>query len=242
MPIDRRTTLEILGRLAETPMGEQLILGGSSGLYAVSEKIPALTEDVDLVIDAEWVAAHERELLEEMEAAGFRHQSGTPTLIDEYGNSIDLVGYSRADRVDRIGGGENLRVMVFSDLSTLLRVPDSVTAAPAGGRALSAAALTVAKLMTIRMEKGSKDKLQALLLIDEMRNEKSYLTELQRLLGHFEPDRVMDAIADAQASSLAISSDVEMADPEAAGYSEMSASVARGLAVLEKLTKPGETP
>ena len=42
-----------------------------------------------------------------------------------------------------------------------------------GSSALSAAALTVAKLMTIRVEKGSKDKLQALLLIDEMSDEEA---------------------------------------------------------------------
>ena len=66
MPIDRRTTLTILRRLARTSLGEHLILGGSSGLHAVSEEIPALTEDVDLLIDAEWVEAHEDQLLSEM--------------------------------------------------------------------------------------------------------------------------------------------------------------------------------
>jgi len=242
MTIDRRTTLTVLRRLARTSLGKHLILGGSSGLHAVSEKVPALTEDVDLLIDADWVASHENQLLSEMEQAGFHHHSGTCTLTDKEGRSVDLVGYSRMDRADRIGGGEELRVMVFGDLSTLLATPTSVTDVPAGGRALSAAALTVAKLMTIRLEKGSKDKLQALSLIDEMSGDPGYLTELRSFLDRFEPDRVEDAVADAQAALLAISSDVEMADAEARGYQEMHTAIGRGLAVLEKLIGAGESP
>jgi hypothetical protein len=240
MPIDRRTTLTILRRLARTSLGEYLILGGSSGLHAVSEKIPALTEDVDLLIDAEWVAAHEDHLLSEMARAGFQHHAGTCTLTDEEGQSVDLVGYSRQDQADRIGGGERVPVMVFGDLSTLLRTPASVADVSAGGQALSAAALTVAKLMTIRVEKGSKDKLQALLLIDEMRHDEGYLAELRGFLDEFEPDRIEDAVADAQAAMLAISSDAEIADAEARGYQEMRTAISRGLAILENLTGNGE--
>ena len=120
MPVQRETTLEILRRLAQTRLGEHLILGESSGLHAVSEKIPALTEDVDLLIDADWVTAHEAELLAEMDEAGFTHHEGTCTLSLDDGSSIDLVGYSKVDRVDRIGGGEQIPVMVFGDLSTVM--------------------------------------------------------------------------------------------------------------------------
>ena len=130
--------------------------------------------------------------------------------------------------------------MVFSDLSTLLGMPDSVTEVPAGGRALSAAALTVAKLMTIRLEKGSKDKLQALLLIDERSDEEDFLAELRCFLDGFEPDRIEDAVADAQMALLSISSDPEIADAEARGYQEMRTAIGRGLAILEDIAAAGE--
>jgi hypothetical protein len=240
MTIDRRTTFAILRKLAETSLGEHLILGGSSGLYAVSESIPALTEDVDLLVDAEWIARHEDEILSEMEKAGFQHHPGTSTLTDEEGQSLDLVGYSQEDRTDRIGGGVRLQVMIFGDLSTLLRSSEAVIEAPEGGLALSAAALTVAKLMTIRLEKGSKDKLQALLVIDEMSDDAEYSEALKRFLSDFEPDRVTDAVADAQMAMLAITTDAELARPEARDYREMRDAVERGLAVLEDLTGNGD--
>jgi hypothetical protein len=240
MPIDRRTTLDMLRRLARTRLGGHLILGGSSGLHAVSESIPALTEDIDLLIDAEWLAAHENELLSEMGKAGLRHHPGSPTLTGAQGQSVDLVGYSLDDQTDRIGGGESVRIMVFSDLSTLLREPEAVTAVAEGGRALSAAALTVAKLMTIRLEKGSKDKLQALLLLDERSGDRGYRTALRRMLGAFETDRVADALADAQAALLSLSSDAELAETETVGYREWRAAVGRGLAVLEGLVSGEE--
>ena len=49
-----------------------------------------------------------------------------------------------------------------------------------------------------------------------------------------------DAVADAQAALLAISSDAEIADAEARGYQEMRTAISRGLAVLENLTGNGE--
>jgi len=237
MAIDRQTTLEILSRLSRTPLGEHLILGGSSGLYAVSEKIPALTEDVDFLVDTDWVAAHEDGILVEMEKAGFRHQAGTCTLLAENGQSLDLVGYSKEDQDDRIGGGEKLRVMVFADLSTLFSSTDAVTEVATGGLALSAAALTVAKLMTVRQEKGSKDKLQALALIEEKSDDEVFLTALRKLLDEFEPDRVQDALADAMMAVMTISVDVERADPQARGYAEMKEVVERGLGTLQLLVE-----
>lgn len=237
MAIDRKATLEILRRLSRTPLGEHLILGGSSGLYAVSEKIPALTEDVDFLVDADWVAAHEEGILAEMKKAGFRHYAGTCTLVAESGESLDLVGYSRDDADDRIGGGEKLRVMVFADLSTLLSSGNSVTEVATGGLALSAAALTVAKLMTVRQEKGSKDKLQALALIDERSDDGDFLAAVRRFLDEFEPDRVEDALADAKMAVMTISVDVERADPQARGYAEMQDVVERGLETLQRMVE-----
>lgn len=236
-PTDRQTTLDILRRLAETDLGERLILAGSSGVHAVSTEIPAMTEDVDVLIDADWAAAHEDEVIREMEKAGFQHHLGSPTLTTASGHSVDLVGFSQRDRVDRIGGGERVRIMVFADLSTLLQSAREVVIdeVPTGGRSLSTAALTVAKLMTIRLEKGSKDKIQALLLIEENGDDEELLADLRKLLGRFEPDRIDDAVADAKVAVLSLSADVERANAQTAGYAELLPAAQRGLEILERL-------
>jgi hypothetical protein len=67
---DRIGVLGLLRRIHESPLGEHLILAGSSGMYGVSETIPALTEDVDVVVDADWVGAQQATVIEEMRRLG----------------------------------------------------------------------------------------------------------------------------------------------------------------------------
>jgi len=217
-----------------------LILAGSSGLYGVSETIPALTEDVDVLIDADWEAGQEQRLLDEMGRLGFEHQPGTSTFLRQDGLSLDLVGYSRRDTMDRIGGGETVPIMVYGDLSRVLSATGSIIELPTRGLALSRAALAAIKLLTIRLEKGSKDKLQALLLIEENGADEAFLKELHRLLSLFEPDRIEDALADAQAACLAVSGDAMRADAQSSGYIEMAYAIGRGLSILESLMSHGQ--
>jgi hypothetical protein len=221
---ERFDVLDLLRRVRTSPLGDQLILAGSSGLYGVSENIPALTEDIDVLIDADWVA-------------GLEPYPGTSTFLMPDGLSLDLVGYSRLDSIDRIGGGKTVQVMVFGDLSLVLTAAGTTFELPTQGRALTHAALTVIKLMTIRLEKGSKDKLQALLLLDENAETPGFLEDLRRLLALFERDRVEDALGDAQVACLAISTDVMRAGAEG-GYAEMGQAVHRGLALLKRLVHP----
>jgi hypothetical protein len=218
-----------------------LILAGSSGLYGLSETLPALTEDVDVVIDADWAGAEEPRLLAEMAGLGFEHQPGTSTFLLPEGLSLDLVGYSRRDTVDRIGGGGTVRIMVFSDLSRILAAPGSIIELPTQGRSLSSAALAATKLLTVRLEKGSKDKLQALLLIEENAGNPEFLGHLRRLLELFDPEQVEDALADAQVACLAVSGDATHADVQSRGYVEMSQAVDRGFSVLKQLLRREET-
>jgi hypothetical protein len=152
-----------------------------------------------------------------------------------------LVGYSRRDTVDRIGGGRTVPVMVFSDLSKILSAPGSIIELPTQGRALSPSALAATKLLTVRLEKGSKDKLQALLLIEENAGDDKFQQTLRRLLSLFDTDRIDDALADAQAACLAVSGDVTRADIQSGGYVEMSQAIDRGFTLLEKLLQPEET-
>jgi hypothetical protein len=239
---DREEVLGLLRRLQHSPLGDHLILAGSSGVYGVSESIPALTEDVDVLVDAEWVGAQEALVLEQMRRLEFEHQPGTPTFTATDGLSLDLVGYSRLDAQDRIGGGKLLPVMVFADLSKLLSLPASTLTLAGGGTVLSPAALAIAKLLTIRLEKGSKDKLQALLIIAENAEDGDFLEQLRRLIAAFPADRIEDAVADAQAALLAISADVLLAGPQAAGYAGMQRGLVRGLAVLQRLSGLAEPP
>lgn len=238
---ERSDVLSLMSKLRSSPLGERLILAGSSGLYGLSETLPALTEDVDVVIDADWAGAEEPRLIAEMAQLGFEHQPGTSTFLLQEGLSLDLVGYSLHDAMDRIGGGNTIPIMVFSDLSKILSAPGSIIELPTRGRAMSSAALTAAKLLTIRLEKGSKDKLQALLLIEENAGDEEFLDDLRRLLALFEPDRVEDALADAQAACLAVSGDVMRAGSPPIGYSEMSEAIDRGLTILKSLVQPEKT-
>ncbi len=240
---ERDQVLAFLRRLAATKLGEEAILAGSSGVYGVSGTVPALTEDLDVAVDAEWLAANEAAVLADLAALGLAHEPGTPTFVGADGLSLDLIGYSRRDRADWIGGGEVVPVMVFADLSTILAVEGAAIALPAGGgRALCAAALAAAKLLTVRLEKGSKDKIQALLLIDERAGEGAFEAELRGLLARFPPDRLEDATADAQAAFLALSGDAARAaraDPQSAGYAGFVAALERGLGHLVRIARLG---
>jgi hypothetical protein len=235
---ERSDVLSLLRRLRSSPLGERLILAGSSGLYGVSEEIPALTEDIDVLIDADWVGAEESYLLSEMTRLGFEHQPGMSTFVLAEGFSLDLVGYSLRDAIDRIGGGQTVPVMVFSDLSRILSAPGSIVELPTQGRALSPAALAATKLLTVRLEKGSKDKLQALLLIEENAGDERFMTDLRRLLSLFDPEQVEDAKSDAQMACLAVSGDAARADSQSSGYAEMSLAIDRGFSLLKQLLRP----
>jgi hypothetical protein len=239
---ERPEVLALLRRIRSSPLGERLILAGSSGVFGASETIPALTEDVDVLIDADWVAKEEHRLLDEMRQLGFEHQSGTSTFVRQDGLSLDLVGYSERDFADRIGGGRAVPIMVFGDLSQVVAAPGSTVELPTEGRALSPAALAAVKLLTIRLEKGSKDKLQGLLLIAENAADEDFLSELRRLLMLFEPDRIEDAVSDAQTACLAVSGDVVRADAESSGYADMSRAINDGLEILKRLVPRGEQP
>jgi len=130
--------------------------------------------------------------------------------------------------------------MIFGDLSRVLAAAGSTVEVPTQGRALSPAALAAVKLLTIRLEKGSKDKLQALLLIEENESDESFLNELHRLLSLFDSDRIEDALADAQAACLAVSGDAMRADAQSSGYTEMALAIRSGLTILENLMAPGK--
>lgn len=90
--------------------------------------------------------------------------------------------------------------MVFEDLSRLLSDPAATAAHQAGGRALTPAAFVVSKLLTERAHKGTKDKIQALLVLAE-REDAGFREEVVRRLREFGPVRLDDVRASAQSAS-----------------------------------------
>jgi hypothetical protein len=232
---ERDVVLDLLSRLAPTAIGSRLVLVGSAGLLSASGTIPPLTEGVDLLLDADWAASNEDQVLEILSTAGFRHLPETSTFVSASGLTLDLVGYSSRDRTDRVGGGARLPVRVYADLSTLMSAGGATGALTAGGLALTAAALAAVKLLTLRVEHRSKDKLQALLLIAENAGVLSFFAELRRLISCFEPDRLERALADAQAVVLSLSIGPQPADPQVRGYVGMRDAAEQGLRHLRRV-------
>lgn len=135
-----------------------------------------------------------------------------------------------------IGG---LRVMVFGELGRILRDPESVETGLSGIRTLAPAAFCAVKLLTLRVEKGAKDKLQALLVVAERKDNARFLAGLSRLLRAFGSDRVLDVVGDAQAAFLALQRDPAFRDHGAEGYSRFVQQAEAGQKALVELLGEG---
>lgn len=215
------------------------MLVGSSGLFGFETRVPALTEDIDIAVPEAAVSRHGREIVESLEAHGFEHQPGTASFIGPDNAVFDLLGHGDAAEGDHTGGSDPLRVMVFEDLSRLLADPRATLALPSGGRALKPAAFVVAKLLTERAHKGSKDKLQALLVLAEKAEDEAFAAQVCGLLAGVEPERLSDLRAAAQAAVFSLQRDPTFSDAGAEGYASSRQQVEAGFerlsALLERL-------
>ncbi|HEX6862327.1 MAG TPA: hypothetical protein VF414_05900, partial [Thermoanaerobaculia bacterium] len=161
---ERESALRVLAALRRSPVADAAVLVGSSGLFGFETEVPALTEDIDISIPEPIAARHGREIVESLRQQGFAHEEGTATFVGSDGTVFDLLGHGDPQEGDHVGGSEALRVMVFEDLSRVLGEETATANLPAGGRALTPAGFVVTKLLTERAHKGTKDKLQALLV------------------------------------------------------------------------------
>jgi hypothetical protein len=213
---------ELLAHLVRGTRGtlleDQLILGGSSGLFGFETATPAFTEDLDFLISEELVAGSGAEIIDLLKGLGYEHQPDTPTFTSPGKPTFDLVGYSRLNLTDHLSPPGPLQVMVFGDLGMILGETSSVQRGASGGLALTPAGFCAAKLMTLRVEKGAKDKLQALLVVAERASDPGFRETLRRIFARFDPDRRQDAVADAQAAFLSLQRDPEFRDRGAEGY------------------------
>lgn len=235
---DRASALRVLTALRRSPVGEDAVLVGSSGLFGFPTEVPALTEDIDIAVPEAEVARHGHEIVAALREQGFEHEAGTATFIGPDGAIFDLLGHGDPGQGDHIGGTETLRVMVFEDLSRVLSDPSATAVLPAGGRALTPAGFVISKLLTERAHKGAKDKLQALLVLAEQ-EDGSFFEEVARLLRDFALTRLDDVRAGAQNAYFCLAGDPAFSDAGAEGYTPAARQVEIGLerllSILEKL-------
>lgn len=197
-----------------------------------------MTEDIDVAVPEATVARHGREIVEALQAQGFEHQAGTASFIGPENAVFDLLGHGDAEEGDHTGGTDALRVMVFEDLSRLLATPQATMELPSGGRALRPASFVIVKLLTERAHKGSKDKLQALLVLAERGEDEGFKAEVGRLLAAVEPERLADVHAAAQAAVFSLQRDPTFSDAGAEGYAPLRRQVEVGLRWLSALLEP----
>lgn len=235
----RALIAELFGGLRGTFLEGQLILGGSSGLFGFATEAPAFTEDLNFLITEELVIARGGEVVRLLAGRGYVRQPETSTFVAAGGLGFDLVGYSATDLTDHLSPSGPLQVMVFGDLSVILLDPGSVDRGPGGMVSLSPEGFCSVKLMTLRVEKGAKDKLQALLVIDERVSDPAFRKGLARILCRFDPDRREDALADAQAAFLSLQLDPGFRDHGAEGYGAFLKRAERGFQTLRDMLREG---
>ncbi len=232
---DRATAIRVLRALSHTPIGGEAVLVGSSGLFGFPSRVPALTEDVDVSVPEDVVARFGPQIVERLGRQGFEHEPGTATFVSSDGVTFDLRGHGNPEAGDHIGGTGELRVMVFDDLSRIVGGLGAVMALPEGGRALTPPGFVACKLLTERAHKGTKDTLQALLVIAEQSDSPEFEAELVHLFRAIDPIRLDDVQGGAQDAFLALSKDPTFSDAGAEGYVDWLRDAERGLAWLTRL-------
>lgn len=231
----RPAALRVLAALRQTPVGDDAVLVGSSGLFGFDTRVPALTEDIDISIPEPLVEQHGRDIVDALAQQGFAHEAGTATFLGPDGDVFDLLGHGEPEAGDHIGGRGLLRVMVFEDLSRVVGELNATTALPQGGRALTPAGFVVTKLLTERAHKGTKDKIQALLVIAERAGDERFEADVVRLLGTIEPVRLEDVRGAAQDALIALAHDPLFSDAGAEGYVSTKREIEIGLERLEAM-------
>ncbi len=234
---DRSTARRVMVALQGTPVRGRAVLVGSSSLLGFETRVPALTEDIDVCVSSAIVESAGGEIVRALALQGYAHEPGTATFVAADGVVFDLLGHDDPTLGDHIAGHGELRAMVFEDLSSVLQRADSVEALDCGGSVLTPAAFVTTKLLTERMHKGSKDKLQALLVISERAADAAFSAQLEDLLGRVDAQRLEDVRAAALEAYLAMSRDPHFSDAGAEGYLqhvlEARAGLDRLLGVLD---------
>jgi len=231
---DLETALRVLALLRATPIADEATLVGSAALFGFETGVPPFTEDVDVCVPEELVIASGEAIVRLLTAQGFAHELGTATFTRSDGTTFDLLGHGDVAAGDHIGGHGALRVMVFEDLSRVVGALRATHALPGGCRALTPAGFVATKLLTERGHKGTKDKLQALLVLAERASDARFVGDVEAIFGGVEAVRREDARASAEEAVSALG-DPDFRDAGAEGYASAWQDARAGLAVLLRL-------
>jgi hypothetical protein len=91
------------------------------------------------------------------------------------------------------------------------------------------------KLLTERAHKGTKDKIQALLVLAERSGDVRFEAEITRLLASVDPLRLEDLRAAAQDALIALANDPLFSDAGAEGYAPTRLPIEAGFARLQSI-------
>ena len=91
--------------------------------------------------------------------------------------------------------------------------------------------------MTVRVEKGAKDKLQALLIISERAGDAAFRGTLSEILGRFDEETRSDVLADAQVAFLSLKKDPTFRDHGAERYASFLEGLESGYRALIEIVK-----
>lgn len=207
--------------IAQTAIRDEAVVVGSAALYLYSKHISPMTHDLDIIVPVATLVAHGQEMTEQLERTGFSHVPDTATYVASDGSSFDVLGTDQPGQGDRVAHLPSLAVMVFEDLCVL--AANEAIEEHEGKRVLSAAGLVWSKLLTLRLEKGAKDKLQALALIDEQSTAPHFDAQFKKLSALFSAMAREDALAEAQAAFASLEHDE---------YASLRVPIERGLTWL----------
>lgn len=189
---------QIVAALCKTSFASEILVVGSTCLFVLAPDIPPSTLDVDIAIPEERILAAPSAVLEGMSKAAFQRAGQTATWVLPGVGSCDLLAYSAPGAGDRVGGREPLKSLVFDDLCRVIARSWGAQAGPGNLQCLSPAAFCATKLATLRMEKGAKDKIQALSLIGKLRTDLPFERILVEALRSLDPMVREDLLADCQ--------------------------------------------
>ncbi|MHB2016695.1 MAG: hypothetical protein ACYCW6_07080 [Candidatus Xenobia bacterium] len=209
--------------MATTAIGGDAIVIGSAALFVVSDAIPPLTHDLDLLVPVDTLQAQARLMNEQLDARGFSHVAGTATYVSPQGASFDLLAADTPGRGDHVIRVAATSVMAFEDLGVLAAA--GAVERRHGVRVLAPAALAWSKLLTLRVEKGAKDKLQALALLGEHVEDPGFHEHFLRLAELFSAEAREDALAEAHAALAELTQD----------YGSLRARIEAGLEWLQRM-------
>lgn len=239
--LSREEFEDIAARLATLSFARELVLIGSAALYRLLEDVPPMTEDVDVLLPEELLVHEEETVRRELERIGFRQAGRTATWVDPAGLSLDLVGSSSTDTLDRAGGTLQTPVMVFNDLNLILSEPAGAGRLAGRPDSLSAAGLALSKLLTLRLDKGLKDRLHALLLLARQPEDSAFDAGFLALLDRFGTECVEELFPEAQAAFIAAGGTSE-ATPWFREYASRMGDLRLGLQRLGRILGKGGEP